>query len=38
MRRTVTWLIWLAAALDEALAGEPVSLPQTKPYGCSVKY
>src|SRR5881398_2778916 len=25
-------------ALDESLAGKPVSTPQTKPYGCSVKY
>jgi peroxiredoxin len=25
-------------ALDEILAGKPVSTPQTKPYGCSVKY
>jgi peroxiredoxin len=25
-------------ALDEALAGKPVSNTQTKPYGCSVKY
>ena len=25
-------------ALDEALAGKPVSNAQTKPYGCSVKY
>ncbi len=34
MRRTVTWLIWLAAAL----AGGPGSIPQTKPSGCSVKH
>ena len=25
-------------ALDEALAGQPVSTPKTEPYGCSVKY
>jgi peroxiredoxin len=25
-------------ALSEVLAGKPVSIPQTKPYGCSVKY
>ena len=25
-------------ALDEALAGHPVSTPRTEPYGCSVKY
>jgi peroxiredoxin len=25
-------------ALDEILSGKPVSTPQTKPYGCSVKY
>jgi len=29
---------YLAAALDEAMAGKPVSVPTTKPYGCSVKY
>ena len=29
---------YLAVALDEALAGQPVSVPTTKPYGCSVKY
>lgn len=26
------------AALDEALAGKPVSTPVSKPYGCSIKY
>lgn len=26
------------AALDEALAGKPVSKPATKSYGCSIKY
>ena len=25
-------------ALDEILAGKPVSVPETKQYGCSVKY
>jgi hypothetical protein len=29
---------YLAAGLDEAMAGKPVSVPTTKPYGCSVKY
>jgi len=29
---------YLKNALDQALAGEPVSLPLTAPYGCSVKY
>ena len=29
---------YVAKALDEALAGKPVSVPQTKSYGCSVKY
>jgi len=24
--------------LDEILAGKSVSVPQTKPYGCNVKY
>ena len=28
----------VAAALDEGLAGKKVSVPTTKPYGCSVKY
>ncbi len=29
---------YLSAGLDEAMAGQPVSDPTTKPYGCSVKY
>lgn len=29
---------YVRVALDEAMAGKPVSNPQTKPYGCSVKY
>jgi peroxiredoxin len=29
---------YVAQALDEALAGQPVSEPNTTPYGCSVKY
>jgi len=29
---------YVAKALDELLAGKPVSTPETKPYGCSVKY
>jgi peroxiredoxin len=29
---------YVKAALDESLAGKTVSTPQTKPYGCSVKY
>lgn len=29
---------YVAKALDEVLAGSSVSEPQTKPYGCSVKY
>lgn len=28
----------VAAALDEAMAGQPVTESSTKPYGCSVKY
>ncbi len=28
----------VSAALDEALAGKPVTESSTKPYGCSVKY
>jgi peroxiredoxin len=29
---------YVRRALDEALAGQPVSVPSTKSYGCSVKY
>ncbi|MEE4273661.1 MAG: thioredoxin family protein [Thermoanaerobaculales bacterium] len=29
---------YVAGALDELLAGKAVSTPETKPYGCSVKY
>ncbi len=29
---------YVKAALDAAMAGQPVATPQTKPYGCSVKY
>lgn len=29
---------WVAQALDEVLAKKVVSVPETKPYGCSVKY
>ena len=29
---------YVKAALDEAMAGKPVTTGQTKPYGCSVKY
>ena len=29
---------YVAQALDEAMAGKPVSVPSTKSYGCSVKY
>jgi peroxiredoxin len=29
---------YVAAALDELLAGKPVTTPETTPYGCSVKY
>ena len=29
---------YVALALDEVLAGKPVKIPETKPYGCSVKY
>jgi len=29
---------YLANALDALLAGKPIETPQTKPYGCSVKY
>lgn len=29
---------YVSQALDEAMAGKPVSNPTTRPYGCSVKY
>ncbi len=29
---------YVAQAVEELVAGKPVSVPQTKPYGCSVKY
>ena len=29
---------YIKVALDESLAGKPVSTPSTRPYGCSVKY
>jgi hypothetical protein len=29
---------YVAAALDESLAGKPVSKATSEPYGCSVKY
>ena len=29
---------YVAVALDEVLAGNPVTTAETKPYGCSVKY
>jgi hypothetical protein len=29
---------FVRAALDETLAGKPVSVASTSPYGCSVKY
>jgi peroxiredoxin len=29
---------YVATALSELIAGKAVSVPQTKPYGCSVKY
>jgi hypothetical protein len=29
---------YVAQALDQLLAGVPVTVPQTTPYGCSVKY
>ena len=29
---------YLVQAMDEAMAGRPVSQPTTQPYGCSVKY
>jgi hypothetical protein len=29
---------YLSQALEEAMAGKPVSTPTSRPYGCSVKY
>ena len=29
---------WLRAALDDVLAGRPVTTPQTEPVGCSIKW
>jgi peroxiredoxin len=29
---------YVAAALDESMAGKPVAVPAAAPYGCSVKY
>ncbi len=29
---------YVKTALDEILSGQPVATPQTKPYGCGVKY
>jgi peroxiredoxin len=29
---------YVKVALDESLAGKPVTMAETKPYGCSVKY
>jgi peroxiredoxin len=29
---------YVAQALEEAMAGKPVSVPTSRPYGCSVKY
>ena len=29
---------YIDLALSEAFAGKPVTMPETKPYGCSVKY
>lgn len=29
---------YVSAALQESMAGKPVSTPATRPYGCSVKY
>lgn len=29
---------WVALALEDVTAGKPVRTPETKPYGCSVKY
>lgn len=36
--KTTGKINYVRQALDEILSGKPVSAPQTKPYGCSVKY
>lgn len=36
--KTTDLVNYVHQALDEILSGKPVSVPQTKPYGCSVKY
>ncbi len=36
--KTTGKINYVHQALDEILSGKPVSAPQTKPYGCSVKY
>jgi peroxiredoxin len=36
--KTTDKVNYVAKALDEVLAGKPVSLPETTAYGCSVKY
>lgn len=33
-----TLIKYMEEAVEEVLAGKPVSRPETKPYGCSVKY
>lgn len=37
-RKTEPYVNYVDQALTELLAGEEISVPQTKPYGCSVKY
>ena len=29
---------YVTAALEESMAGKPVTVPASRPYGCSVKY
>lgn len=36
--RSAEAINYVAAALDSLLAGQPVAVTETKPYGCSVKY
>lgn len=36
--KTTDKVNYVHQALDEILSGKPVSTPQTKPYGCGVKY
>jgi len=38
LAKQVSPMNYVAKALDELLAAEPVATPRARPYGCSVKY